>query len=120
MILRELNNTYKTDAFGETFTLHLAFNTYQNNGARALQAFSESDWGLEPFATLSVNMPEAPADAECFWCKDWSENEWVPDFLTENEIATPTGRSCISGFVCASEYRLSKDVLKEIENAEDL
>lgn len=116
MFMQEIQKTFKTEVFGETYMLHLAFSTYQNSGARALQAFSESDWGLEPFATLSVNMPEAPQDTFCFWCKDWSENEWVPAFLEEHKIATPTGRSQASGFVAAAEFRLSPEIIKELSN----
>lgn len=58
-----------------------------------------------PYATLSVNLPQPPAP-NCFWLKDWSENEDVALAALAAGVVELTGRRQQSGFVEAKEARL--------------
>ena len=62
----------------------------------------------EPFATLSVNFPGAFLPADCFWLKDWSENQDLASALIESGLVEPAEElgQVDNGYVTAQAYRL--------------
>jgi len=69
----------------------------------------------EPLATLSVNMykPECSADsrdlpADCFYVKDWSENELIAEEAAESGLFVPRDDlgHAQSGYAIASVWQL--------------
>jgi hypothetical protein len=87
---------------GEKFTLRESM--YASNGAQAIIMESEVDGA--PYAKLSTNVDEAPADG-CFWLKDWSENEPIAAALLAQGVIELTGRTFDLGHVIAKEAKLS-------------
>ena len=80
--------------------------TYTSNNALAIQ-LTDSDG--EPLATLSVNMPGSEnLPANCFYMKDWSENEELAEEARECKLFKPRPDlpSSVSGFVMADAYEL--------------
>lgn len=66
----------------------------------------------EPFAVVSVNLPdERPSDEDCFFVDD-NNCPWAPDWLWVNKIAEPTGKIGYSGFCAYPEFRLVTEVKK--------
>lgn len=63
----------------------------------------------EPLATLSVNMPDSKnLPTNCFYMKDWSENEALAEEARESKLFKPRPDlpSSVSGFVMADAYEL--------------
>lgn len=100
--------------FGGSAPARLLFSRY-TNGAPALLAISDDGIG-EPLATLSVNLPDRMSSLSPgqFFCKDWSENEGMADWLEENKIASRTGKSAITGFAFAEIMEFSPEIKSKI------
>lgn len=100
--------------FGGKAPARLLFTRY-TNGAPALLAISDDGIG-EPLATISVNLPERSATLTPgqFFCKDWSENEGMADWLEENKIASRTGKIAPTGFVFAEVMEFSPEIKSKI------
>ena len=73
-----------------------------NNGRPSLELLyadeNSEDYGF-PYTIASVNLPDVPLDEDEILIKDYSENEGMLNFLTENNIVYPTNRGVQSGFV---------------------
>lgn len=61
--------------------------------------------GGEPYAKLSVNLPEIAnmLEPDQFFVKTWSENEAIVKVMRELEIFKPTGREVEVSQWCTSE-----------------
>lgn len=96
-LLKFINvKTFKLTAHGQTRDVVIQLQKY-GNGRTAIQILDAVD--KEPYATATVNMPDVLlADNEVL-IKDYSENEGILDFLTKNNIVTPTPNGIQSGFV---------------------
>ena len=90
----------------------LTFNYgFYADGNPALLAVCHDDGYAEPFADVSVNMHRPPAEG-CIWAKNWSENEKMYKFLTENGYLKPTGRTIQAGFATAYECKVEDKILE--------
>ena len=100
--------------FGGKAPARLLFSRY-TNGAPALLAVSDDGIG-EPLATISVNLPERSATLTPgqFFCKDWSENEGMADWLEENAIAKRTGKGAVAGFAFAEIMEFLPEIQAKI------
>ena len=88
--------------FGGKAPVRVLFDRYRQTNYPALVLVSD-DGIHEPIATATCNLTvDPPLKPFEFFCKDWSENEGMADWLIEQGIATDTGRSAVSGFVLAS------------------
>lgn len=99
--------------WGDEFNLIPRFGNYENG--RLAFRLVDNEMG-EPFATITVNLPDAPllADGEVY-VKDWAENEEVVKNLVESGWLVPTGDSVQSGFVSAKVMRLAGELAAEEE-----
>jgi hypothetical protein len=86
------------------------FHRYQN-GQTAIKL--ETTEG-EPWLSATVAVPQA-IPAGCVGIKDWSENEGVPDVLTDGGLIEGEPVQHVrSGFVTIPVYRLTPAALAEI------
>jgi len=67
----------------------------------------------EPVLTATVWLETPPADDDCVWVKDYSENEGTEDALVAAGVVTRTGRFQMSGFVAFMECRLTPAAIAE-------
>lgn len=89
-----------------TETITFCTTRYRTGGA-AIEA-----WCFDGcYATIGVNMPDAPQLAEGqFYLKDWSENALIAQAMREEgliEAVTPPVFAQ-SGFVCTAAYRFTE------------
>jgi hypothetical protein len=83
--------------------------TKYHNGNKAV-VLNDSEGYL--FCTLSVNLESMP-NQDCFWLKDWSENEEIAEYMVSKKIVKLTGRTKATGYVIAKEAIL---YVKDIDN----
>lgn len=89
-------------AFGENLMV-LNRRNY-SNGRMAIELISV---GGEPWATLSVNLPDAPEPPKgCFYAKTWSENEPLREPALTSGLFEDTGLRVLTGYVQAEVWRL--------------
>lgn len=88
------------------YKVYLEKTTYANNKRLAVQAYVvEDDGWIEPYATISVNLPnEKITDENCTFV-DGNNVLFIEEWLEKNGIAEPTGRVAFSGFCVYSEMR---------------
>ena len=107
-----MHKYYTFRIWGEDYKIWLEKNTYKWGGKDnlAVQAFLENE---EPFATITVNLPEEElTDPTTCAFIDINNLKEVEDFLVENAIATPTGNLGFSGFCVYPEYRFNLENLE--------
>ena len=88
--------TFKLTAFGQTRDVVIQLHKY-SNGRPVIQLVDAEDG--EPYATATVNIPDVLLLDNEVLVKDYSENEGMLDFLSKNNIVTPTPNGVQSGFV---------------------
>jgi hypothetical protein len=87
---------FKLTAHEQTYSVTVKLGKYAN-GRTLIQILDFEDGSL--YATATVNIDDVLlADNEVL-IKDYSENEGMLDFLTKNNIVTPTPNGVQSGFV---------------------
>ena len=65
----------------------------------------------EPYATLSVNIPDAPLpNNDYFYVNTWSENAMIADAVRALPIFTNTGVKVPTGFVSAEVWRFTESL----------
>ena len=84
----------------------LIISTASYAGSRAMAVVAQCADG-EPYAKVSTNLDELPAP-NCFWLKDWSENEPLAGALIAAGVIELTGRAVPSGFVTVKEARFRR------------
>lgn len=75
------------------------------SGRIALQLFDAKD--MEPVATATVNLPDAPLEEYEVLIKDYSENEGMVDALVKAGLVTDTTKRVPTGFAAASVCQLT-------------
>jgi hypothetical protein len=60
----------------------------------------------EPFATLTINIPEATASDNEIIVKTWTENEQVAKAAYDSGLFLDTGKRISSGFVQAQVWKI--------------
>lgn len=99
--------TFSHTQYDEPFELVPEFGRYSNNRI-GLQLFT--DYG-EPFAKITVNLPDQPAPNDDLFIKDYSENELVVAKMVEMGWLVRTGERVQSGFVSVPIMRLGGELL---------
>jgi len=85
----------KVSMFGKTY--NTVFSTARYKGGRiAIELIGEKDG--EPFAMLTVNIPEVPLKEYEFLIKNWSENEDIAKAALASGFFIDTGKRVSSGF----------------------
>lgn len=91
---------------GEDHKVHLETATY-SNGRLALAFWTEGEYGPEPYAKLTVNLPDEHLNEGEVFIKDWAENSWLVEDLLEAGWITKAGREVNSGYVFPLVARLA-------------
>lgn len=102
-------------SFGEDFLLHLHVDRY-TNGRLALSFWTENEWGPEPFAKVTVNMPEDHLNEGEFFVKDWAENAPLVEHLVAEGWLLAQGREVLSGYVAPGVYRAGGPLKEFLDN----
>lgn len=85
-------------ALGGTVCELEVFRPGYRDGGRTAVAARTLDTG-EPYATVTVNLPDEPLGDDEVFVKDYSEGEGTLDALEEAGLARATGRAVRSGYV---------------------
>ena len=89
----------KSPFTGEELSVMVNVRSY-NNGRPALELLEEDmEYGLTPYATATVNLPDVLLQPNEVLIKDYAENEGILQFLVENNIVVPTQNGVQSGYV---------------------
>ena len=89
----------KSPFTGEELSVMVNVRMY-NNGRPALELLEEDlEYGLTPYATATVNLPDVLLQPNEVLIKDYAENEGILQFLVENNIVVPTQNGVQSGYV---------------------
>ena len=92
---------------GRTYPVTLRFTKYTQNRSLAVQLIqAAAPWS--PFATITVNLSD-PTQDETHAFLDTNNCPWVEEFLCDNGIAKPTGRTGQSGFCTYPLYEFNLD-----------
>lgn len=98
----------RTSKTGPTHPVTLTLKKYTNNNALAVILQSaHAPW--ETFAVITVNLPTSGILPYDLAFVDTNNCPWAEDFLQENDIAHPTGRTGVSGFCEYPLYKFNKD-----------
>lgn len=108
--------------FGESVRMRLETFQY-SNGRTAIQVLGwhENDLsmertnehgavedGWEPYATITVNLPDADLEADEVVIKNWTENSWVGQLLElMPDVFQDTGKRIKTGFVEAPVWKFT-------------
>jgi hypothetical protein len=85
---------------------------YSNNGRVGLRLFQDDN---TPYATATVNIPEAPLGKNKIFVKSYAENEGMAEALEAGGIAQKTGRTLQLGPNEVTEMEIiNKDILEKI------
>lgn len=96
---------------GESFEVRFLIDAYVSGSPR-VRLIAQ---GKTPVATLSCNA-ERTSGRDCFWLKDYAENEELADELIQRGYLEETGRCCSKGSVEISEVRLTAAALAEADD----
>lgn len=100
---------------GQGVKVQLWISTYAHDSRVALQLMSQADWGLEPYMTMSVNMPGEPCPDNEVWLKDYSENEGCVDHLIRWGVIEREPTAMVrSGFVTVCRWRFTAAFMMEL------
>lgn len=93
-------------AWGETLEVTPDFSRYSNGRLAVLLNCSEG-----PYAKLTTNLPEEPLAEDEVFIKDWAENEYLVEALTDAGWIEMTGRKVPVGFGFAKVAHLAGPLL---------
>lgn len=98
LTLKSINmKVFNLTAHGHSHKVTVHLHKYHGNDRIAIQLNDANDG--QPYAVVTVNKPEVLLSDNEVLVKDYSENEGMLDFLTKNNIVTPTANGVQSGFV---------------------
>lgn len=100
----------KVISYGETYDVEVFRTTYQSNDSLAI-ILRDAHTG-EPFATLTVNLPDGAFGDKHYAFVDTNNCPWAEEFIKENELGEPTGLLGHSGYC---EYPLYEFYIDKIE-----
>ncbi len=106
-------------AWGGMHTITLEVEKYADNGRLAIQMWCEDDGFLEPWSSLTVNIPDRElTDENCAFIDTNNNGEEICHWLIENKLAEHTNRRVTSGFWSYPEFRfnmaeVAKHLVKE-------
>lgn len=104
--------------FGRQTSLVLSRLSYSRTGTLAVVAYEASEEVLEPYATLTVNLPDwAFLLDEGLVFVDTNNNPWAIRWLEDNGIARYMGVKAVSGFC---DYPLMKFDLGKLGTPDEL
>ena len=92
------------DLYSTKYEVYFLVERYRTNGRAAIDLFTKPE--NEPFATLSVNIPDVILKEREVLIKTWSENEKVADAARKSGLFRDTGKRVSTGFVEAQIWEV--------------
>ena len=95
----------KIDLYDETYNVHIEKDEYMDNHTLVLSLVCDDG---EPFARLTVNLPETDfwgSDTVAF--VDTNNCPWAEKFIEENDLGSPMGITARSGFCTYPLYHFN-------------
>lgn len=99
---------YKVETEFGTHNVSIETNKYMFGDNLAIRLIT--DFG-EPFATLSVNLPEWTLPNNIAFV-DTNNCPWAEKFISDNKLGRPTGMTGTSGYCTYPLYRFDMEKLK--------
>lgn len=106
------------DHFGDEMEVVIRKLSYDNNGSLAVYLFLDEDNDYEPYALLTVNLPESDNNKEDEAYLDTNNLPYAKTFVKKYGLAVPTGRVAYSGFCTYPLYKFDLERLKKLEDEE--
>jgi len=99
---------YKVETEFGTYNVSIETSTYYCGDNLAISLITEDG---EPFAILSVNLPEwtLPKDKAFV---DTNNCPWAEKFIVDNKLGRPTGITGTSGYCVYPQYKFDVEKLK--------
>lgn len=103
------------NAFGE-YELTVTVCSYAVNKRLAIDLLCKEDGYWEPYAFLTVNLPEVPLQANEAFIKDFDENAGLLEFVLKNKLGKilPGQEGC-SGFCTYPRIAFDMEKLREFD-----
>ena len=120
-VLEEFNQTgihnpdlqfMHTDTMFASYDLCIEVGSYMYGGGLYLALYDLNEDGLEPFADLTVNLPEYPTKENCAFVDENNFGQG-PNLIKQFHLGEPTGRIGKSGYCTYREYRFDMDEIKK-------
>ncbi len=99
-------------AWGTTYDTCIEVGNYLCGGGLYLSLQDRCEEGLEPFADMTVNLPEYRPTADCAFV-DTNNLGQAEQLIAEYKLGKPTGRFVQSGYCAYPEYRFDMKKIKE-------
>ena len=99
-------------AWGTTYDTCIEVGSYLCGGGLYLSLQDRCEDGLEPFADMTVNLPEYRPAADCAFV-DTNNLGQAEQLIAEYRLGKPTGRFARSGYCTYPEYRFDMEKIKE-------
>lgn len=101
--------TYRVETEFGVYDIALKKTVYTITNTLAVISIINENGYDEPFATLTVNLPDSILLRNDQAYVDTNNNPWVEKFLQDNKIAVPTGDVAISGWCTYPLYKFNLD-----------
>jgi hypothetical protein len=102
--------TYRVETDFGVFDIALRKTSYINGTLAVISTINENGYD-EPFATLTVNLPDSLLLRNDQAYVDTNNNPWVEKFLQDNKIAVRTGEVAISGWCTYPLYKFNLEMI---------
>jgi hypothetical protein len=99
-------------AWGTTYDTCVEVGSYLCGGGLYLSLQDRCEDGLEPFADITVNLPEYRPAADCAFV-DTNNLGQAEQLIAEYKLGRPTGRFARSGYCTYPEYRFDMEKVRE-------
>lgn len=103
---------YKSVWRDEPMNAVTVVDNYANNGRLYVGLWCDGDGYWEPWCDITVNL-FAPLSGENCAYVDENNCPGIGAWLEENELATPTGRSAVSGWNTYAEYKFDMEKVQK-------
>ena len=100
----------RLEAWGDIYETCLNVNSYVYGGGIALNLLSVGEDCLEPFADITVNLPEQKSGPDCSFI-DTNNFPQGEKLIRDYKLGEPTGRIGNSGYCTYPEYRFDMEEL---------
>lgn len=103
----------KYEAYGNEYDIYFEIGEYYGTDNTAVRMYCVGEYGYEPFANMTVNIPMfVPVDKR-HACLDVNNLHGIADWVEKNNLGTPTGMTVSSGWCEYPVYVLNIEEIKK-------
>jgi len=104
----------KLNQFGVDYDIVIEVDNYVQGNGLALQLYCVEGDFLEPYATLTVNLVDYPTKENCAFV-DATYFPEAYNFIVNNKLGKPTGRTGHSGYCTYMEFEFDRNEIAKYE-----